>query len=58
MSTCNICFLSSNSNENRQHTQTMKLLDCALIGVYAVIRSNTVCFGYSFTIGSPLVRHF
>ena len=30
--------------------KTMELLDCALIGACAVIRSNTVCCGYSVEV--------
>ena len=34
--------------------KTMELLDCGLIEVYAVIRSNTVCCGYS--LEAPVVE--
>ena len=46
MGTHNICLYKE---LDKKYTgcklNTMELLDCALIGVSAVIRSNTVCFG-------------
>ena len=52
MGTHNICLLSMQfkyafTEVDKKYTdcnlKTMELLDCALIGVCAVIRSNTVC---------------
>ena len=36
-------LLRSTQKVHGCNLKTMELLDCALIGVYAVIRSNTVC---------------
>ena len=42
MSTHNICFNKRYIQKCGCNMKTTKLLDCALIGVCAVIRSNTV----------------
>ena len=44
MSTHNICLYNEvHKKYTGWYLKIMKLLDCALIGVYAVIRSNMVC---------------
>ena len=44
MSTHNICFQKEVDNSTLCcNLKTTKLLDCALIGACAVIRSNKVC---------------
>ena len=44
MGTHNICLYKEvDKNYTGYNLKTMELLDCALIGVCAVIRSNTVC---------------
>ena len=48
MSTHSICYYGEVDNITRSATLHAKLLDCALICVYAVIRSNMVCFGVIF----------
>ena len=46
MSTHNICLYKEvDKKYTGYNLKTMELLDCALIGVCAVIRSNTVCRG-------------
>ena len=48
MSTHNICLHKEVKKKYTGYNlKTTELLDCALIGVCAVIRSNTVCCGYS-----------
>ena len=45
MSTHNICLYKEvDKKYTACNLKTMKSLDCVLIGVCAVIRSNTVCF--------------
>ena len=45
MGTRNIClYKEADKKYTGCNLKTMKLLDCALIGVCAVIRLNTVCF--------------
>ena len=44
MSTHNIVSYKAINKSIISNLKTKKLLDCALIGVCAVIRSNTVCF--------------
>ena len=44
MSTHNICLYKKVKKKYTGcNLKTMEFLDCVLIGVYAVIRSNTVC---------------
>ena len=51
MDTHNIClYIEVDKNYTDCNLKTTELLDCALIGVCAVIRSNTVCCGYSFEL--------
>ena len=45
MSTHNICLYKEvDKKYTGCNLKTMELLDCGLIGVYAVIRSNMACF--------------
>ena len=44
MGTHNICLYKVDEKYTGCNLKNMKLLDCVLIGVCAVIRSNTVCF--------------
>ena len=45
MSTNNICFYKEGDKRTRGgNLKTTKLLDCAIIGVCAVIRSDTIFF--------------
>ena len=45
MSTNNICFYKEGDKRTRGcNLKTTKLHDCAIIGVCAVIRSNTIFF--------------
>ena len=49
MGTCNICLsIEADKKYTGCDLNTKKLLDCGLIGVCAVIRSNTVCQNGSF----------
>ena len=51
MGTHNICrYKEVDKKYTGCYLKTVKLLDCALIGVCAVIRSNTVCYGYSIEV--------
>ena len=43
MGTNNICDYEADKNY-RLYSEKYEMLDCALIGVCAVIRLNTVCF--------------
>ena len=46
MGTHNICLYKEDNKKYTVHDlKTMELLDCALVGVCAVIRSNTVVYG-------------
>ena len=46
MGTHNIClYKEDNETYTACDLKTMELLDCALVGVCAVIRSNTVVYG-------------
>ena len=48
MGTHNICLYKEvDKKYTGCNLKTTELLDCALIGVCAVIRSNTVCFFFS-----------
>ena len=47
MGTQNICFYKEvDKKYTGCNLKIMELLDCVLLGVCAVIRSNTVCCGY------------
>ena len=47
MSTHNICIYKVDKKYTGCNLKIMELLDCALIGVCAIIRLKTVCCGYS-----------
>ena len=46
MGTHCICLNKVDKNYTGCNLKTTELLECALIGVCAVIRSNTVCYKY------------
>ena len=50
MSTHNICLSKVDKKYNGCKTETTELIDCGLIGVCAVIRSNTVYITYPFSL--------
>ena len=51
MGTHNICLYKElDKKYTGCNLKTTKLLDCALIGVCVVIRSNAVCYRYSLEV--------